>query len=94
MGSFTRSGTFGDRAKFVVALKKKLAKLQEGVLRGTTLRWESGSEATLTGFGARIAFQVGEKDWSCAAEVPGWIPVPQKAIEEKFDLEFESLKQL
>ena len=96
MGSFTRSGRFQDRAKFVAALREKLAKLKDGAMRGLSETWEEGpvTTATLSGFGARLAFTVGAGDWKCEAELPLWLPIAQSTIEEKFDRELEDLKGL
>lgn len=96
MGSFHRSGTFRDRALFLQALKAKLARLQEGALRGASIAWEDEASdvtrGTLTGFGARVQFIVRASDWECGAEVP--VFVPQSMVEEKFDREFRDLGDL
>ena len=95
MGTFRRSGTFKDRGRFLEALQARFARLQEGALRGSTLEWseEGGtSRAVLTGFGARVVFDVKAADWECVAEVPGWLP--QSLIEDKFDREFGDLGSL
>src|SRR2546425_11483280 len=97
MGSFERGGTFQDRPRFLAALKQKIAKLKEGALRGMTESWEEkgpAATATLSGFGVSVAFEVREADWSCRAEIPSWLPIPQASIEEKFDREFSDLKGL
>ena len=93
MGSFKRDGEFKNREAFLVALRGKLEKLRDGTLRGSTLTW-AGDQASLEGFGARVVFQVGAATWSCAAELPSFIPIPQRMIEEKFDREFEDLRGL
>jgi hypothetical protein len=96
MGAFTRSGTFRDRGKFVAALRRKIDSLKEGALRGFSETWEDGAvtTASLSGFGAKVLFTVNASAWSCQAELPSWIPIPQAAIEQKFDQEFEELKGL
>jgi hypothetical protein len=93
MGKFTREGTFKDREAFLAALRGKLEKLRDGVLRGATLEWADG-RASLEGFGARVVFQVGDSTWTCAADLPSFIPIPQRMIEAKFDEEFGELKGL
>ena len=93
MKSFTRDGEFKNREAFLAALRGKLEKLRDGTLRGSTLTW-SGGGATLEGFGARVVFTVGESRWSCAAELPSFMPIPQRMIEAKFDEEFGELKGL
>jgi len=93
MGTFTREGEFKDRAAFLAALRGKLEKLRDGTLRGTTLAW-SDAEASLEGFGAKVVFRVGESRWTCAAELPSFIPIPQRMVEAKFDEEFGELKGL
>ena len=97
MGSFTRTGTFKDQSAFVSALKVKIAKLKDGALRGMGERWEEaagGPKATLSGFGVSVVFQVRAADWTCDADIPSWLPIPQASIEEKFDREFSDLKGL
>ena len=93
MGSFKREGQFKNREAFLAALKGKLEKLRDGVLRGATLEWAEG-RATLEGFGARVDFTIGDSTWSCAADLPAFIPIPQRMIEAKFDKEFGELKGL
>jgi len=93
MGQFTREGGIKNRAAFLAALRGKLEKLRDGTLRGTTLTW-SDAEATLEGFGARVVFRVGESNWKCEAQLPSFIPIPQRMVEEKFDREFEDLRGL
>lgn len=93
MGSFTRKGDFKNRDAFLAALRVKLEKLRDGVLRGATLEWADG-RASLEGFGARVEFTVGEAAWTCAAQLPSFIPIPQRMIEAKFDEEFADLKGL
>jgi hypothetical protein len=94
MGAFTRSGTFQDRTKFLAGLKSKIGNLKDGALRGMEETWDQGMPTTCTiaGFGVKVVFTVNEKDWSCEAAVPVWIPIPQAAIEERFDREFDALK--
>jgi len=96
MSSITRDGKYQDRTKFLAALRAKLEGLRDGALRGTTLTWEEGPEvrATLAGYGARVVFAVAEGGWTCAAELPSFLPVPKGMLEEKFDREFEGLKGL
>ncbi|HEY3226624.1 MAG TPA: hypothetical protein VGK61_06510 [Planctomycetota bacterium] len=97
MGNFTREGGFRDRDAFLAALRRKLEHLRDGVLRGGALNWsEAGSatEASLAGFGARVVFRVEPGRWTCAAELPSFLPIPQKMLEAKFDEEFEELKGL
>ncbi len=93
MGKFAREGEFKNREAFLAALRVKLEKLRDGVLRGATLEWADG-QAALEGFGARVVFQVGDSKWSCAAELPSFIPIPQRMVEAKFDEEFAELKGL
>ncbi|HZN62115.1 MAG TPA: hypothetical protein VFC90_06890 [Planctomycetota bacterium] len=93
MGKFTREGEFKNREAFLAALRGKLEKLRDGTLRGSTLTW-SETGASLEGFGARVVFQVGDSKWSCAAELPSFIPIPQRMVEAKFDEEFAELKGL
>ncbi len=97
MGSFAREGTFRDRGRFIEGLRGKLAELQKGAFSGLTETWEPGAGGDivrLAGFGARIEFVIGPAAWKCAAEIPGWIPIPLSAIEEKFDREFKGLSEL
>jgi hypothetical protein len=93
MGTFTREGAFKNREAFLAALRGKLDKLRNGVMRGATLEWVEG-QATLEGFGARVVFRVGDTQWACDAQLPPFIPIPQKMIEAKFDEEFADLKGL
>ncbi|HEU4339098.1 MAG TPA: hypothetical protein VFS19_03435 [Planctomycetota bacterium] len=93
MGSFKREGTIKNREAFLAALKGKLEKLRDGVMRGATLEWKDG-HATLEGFGARVVFQVGDAKWTCDAQLPPFIPIPQRMIEAKFDEEFKELNGL
>jgi len=93
MGKFTREGEFKNREAFLAALRGKLEKLRDGTLRGSTLTW-SETGASLEGFGARVVFQVGDSKWLCAAELPSFIPIPQRMVEAKFDEEFAELKGL
>lgn len=93
MGTFTREGTFKDREVFLAALRGKLEKLRDGVLSGATLEWADG-RASLEGFGARVVFRVDGARWSCEADLPSFIPIPQRMIEAKFDEEFAELRGL
>ena len=93
MGKFTREGTFKNREAFLAGLKVKLEKLRDGVLRGATLEWKDGP-AVLEGLGAKVDFTIGASAWSCAADLPPFIPIPQRMIEAKFDQEFGELKDL
>jgi hypothetical protein len=93
MGTFTREGTFRDKAAFFAALRGKLEKLRDGTLRGSTLVF-TGEEASLEGFGAKVVFKVGDSTWTCVADLPSFIPVPQRMIEAKFDEEFSGLNGL
>jgi hypothetical protein len=93
VGSFKREGAFKNREAFLAGLKGKREKLRDGVMKGATLEWADG-KATLEGFGARVVFQVGDSSWTCAAELPSFIPIPQRMIEAKFDEEFSELKGL
>ena len=93
MKKFEREGAFKNREAFLAALRKKLEHLRDGALRGSTLEW-TDAEASLAGFGARVVFRVGESTWKCEAELPSFIPIPQKMLEAKFDEEFEDLKGL
>jgi len=93
MGKFAREGGFRDRAVFLAALRKKLERLRDGALRGSTLDW-TDAEASLAGFGARVVFRVGESTWTCEAELPSFLPIPQGMLEAKFDEEFEDLRGL
>ena len=93
MGKFTREGEFKNREAFLAALRGKLEKLRDGTLRGSTLAW-TDTGASLEGYGARVVFQVGDTKWSCAAELPSFIPIPQRMIEAKFDEEFAELNGL
>lgn len=97
MGSFQRSGTFQNREAFLGAVKVKLEKLLGGAAQGMTATWEkvdAQDVGRLAGFGAKIEFTVGEKSWSCSADIPSWIPIPQSLIEQKFDEKFSELSKL
>lgn len=97
MGTFQRSGTFVHREKFLEGVKTKLEKLLGGAAQGMTHTWEKAGAADvgrLAGFGARIELTVDEKSWSCTADIPSWLPIPQKLIEEKFDEKFAELSRL
>lgn len=93
MGKFTREGAFKNREAFLAALRGKLEKLRDGTLKGTHLTW-GDTEATLEGFGAKVVFRVGEAGWTCEAQLPAFIPIPQRMVEAKFDEEFGELTGL
>ena len=97
MAGFTRQGTFKSRERLLEAMRGKLAKLREGALRGFTETWERSGDADLarlSGFGARIEITVEVSSWQCAVTLPAWLPMPQGAIEAKFDQVFADLKDL
>ena len=98
MGSFTRQGTFVNREAFLDGVRKKLEKLIGGAAQGMTNTWEKeegGNDVgRLSGFGVRIELTVREKDWSCVADIPSWLPIPQKTIESTFDEKFAELSKL
>jgi hypothetical protein len=97
MGAFKREGSFQDRERFLAGVKQKLEKLMGGSAQGMTSTWEkSGSDdvGRLTGFGARIEITVTDKGWTCAADIPSWLPIQQSVIEEKFDEKFDELSKL
>ena len=97
MGSFERSGTFHNRERFLEGVKQKLEKLMGGAAQGMTATWEKSGAAEvgrLSGFGARIEMTVEESTWRCTADIPSWLPIPQKLIEQKFDEKFSELSQL
>ena len=97
MGNFARTGTFLSRDRFLEGFRAKIARLRGGALQGMTETWEKsdgGDVARLAGFGLKIEFTIGPASWACAAEIPSWIPIPQKSIEEKFDQEFGELARL
>jgi len=97
MGTFQRSGTFVNREKFLEGVKQKLEKLLGGAAQGMTATWEKqGTDdvGRLAGFGAKIEFTVGEKNWACLADIPAWLPIPQSMIEQKFDEKFAELSKL
>lgn len=97
MGSFERSGTFQNRERFLEGVKQRLEKLMGGAAQGMTATWgkEGASDVgRLAGFGARIEMTVAEATWRCTAEIPGWLPIPQSLIEQKFDEKFAELSQL
>ena len=94
MGSFRREGTFADREDFLGRLRTKLAHLRANVLTGMTEAWEKQSGidlARIAGYGASMNFRVAEGSWRCDAELPDWLPIPQRVIEQKFDEEFADL---
>jgi hypothetical protein len=93
MKSFSREGQFKDRDAFIAALRVKLEKLRDGILRGATLEW-ADDRASIEGFGARVIFNVGPAAWTCEATLPSFLPVSQKTVEAKFDEEFGELKGL
>jgi hypothetical protein len=97
MGSFQRSGSFQNRERFLEGVKQKLEKLMGGQAQGMTATWEkAGTDdvGRLAGFGAKIEFRVMETTWSCDANIPAWIPIPQAMIEQKFDEKFAELSKL
>lgn len=97
MGTFQRSGTFRNRDRFLEGVKARLEKLMGGAAQGMTATWErAGAQdvGRLAGFGAKIEFTVGEQSWTCLADIPSWIPIPQSLIEQKFDEKFAELSQL
>lgn len=97
MGTFTRSGTFVNRERFLAGVREKLEKLLGGSAQGMTHTWEQVDGADvgrLSGFGARIELKVGETGWSCDASIPSWLPIPQSMIEQKFDEKFAELSKL
>ena len=96
MGAFERAGTFQNRERFLVGVKEKLGKLM-GSGQGMTSTWEKAGPSdvgVLAGFGARIELAVGESGWTCKAEIPSWLPIPQAMIEQKFDEKFAELSKL
>jgi hypothetical protein len=98
MGTFTRQGTFQDRDAFLAAVRQKLEKLMGGAAQGMTHTWEKGPGGEdigrLAGFGAKIELTVGASDWTCRADIPAWLPIPQAMIEQKFDEKFAELSRL
>ena len=97
MGSFERSGTFRDRARFPEGVRERLTKLTGGTAQGMTETWEKEGEADvarLAGFGVKIELTIKETSWTCDAQIPDWLPIPQKMIEEKFDKKFGELSDL
>jgi hypothetical protein len=93
MGKFTRQGEFRSRQAFQTALRGKLEKLRDGVLRGGVLEWSDGL-ASLEAFGARVVFRMNATTWSCEAELPSFLPIPVRMVEAKFDEEFSELNGL
>lgn len=97
MGQFTRQGSFQNRAAFLAGVREKLEKLMGGSAQGMTNTWEvvDGADVgRLAGFGAKIELTVRAADWSCVADIPAWLPIPQKMIEAKFDEKFSELSRL
>lgn len=97
MGAFQRSGTFVNRERFMAGVKEKLEKLMGGAAQGMTATWEKeGADdvGRLAGFGAKIEIQVTATAWTCSADIPSWIPIPQSMIEQKFDEKFAELSKL
>ena len=97
MGAFERSGTFRDRARFLEGLRERLTKLTGGAAQGMTETWEKAGDADvarLSGFGVKIELTVEEQSWRCEAQIPDWLPIPQKMIEAKFDEKFSELSEL
>ena len=78
-------------------VRERLTKLTGGAAQGMTETWEKDGEtdvARLSGFGVRIEVKIEASTWSCEAEIPDWLPIPQKMIEEKFDKKFGELSEL
>ena len=97
MGTFTRQGTFQNRDAFLAGVRQKLEKLMGGAAQGMTNTWETVEGADvgrLAGFGAKIELTIRAADWSCVADIPAWLPIPQKMIEAKFDEKFAELARL
>lgn len=98
MGTFTRQGTFQSRDAFLAGVRQKLEKLMGGEGQGMTHTWEKGEDGSdvgrLAGFGAKIELTVRAADWSCRADIPAWLPIPQAMIEKKFDEKFAELGKL
>lgn len=97
MGTFQRSGTFQNRDRFLEGVRQKLEKLLGGSAQGMTATWEKeGADdvGRLSGFGAKIEFTVRESTWTCVADIPAWLPIPQSMIEQKFDEKFAELSKL
>jgi hypothetical protein len=97
MGNFARSGSFQNRDRFLEGFRAMIVKLKNGALSGAAETWEKAGDsdvARLAGFGAKIEFTITDRSWSCAAEIPDWIPIPQRMIEEKFDEKFAELSKL
>ncbi len=97
MGSFERSGRFQDRERFLAGVKDKLAKVVGGPGQGMTTTWEkSGADdvGRLAGFGVKVELVVGASTWTCKADIPVWLPIPQSMIEQKFDEKFADLGKL
>lgn len=97
MGQFTRQGSFKNREAFLAGVRQKLEKLMGGAAQGMTNTWEvvDGHDVgRLAGFGAKIELTVRASDWSCVADIPAWLPIPQKMIEAKFDEKFAELSTL
>jgi hypothetical protein len=95
MGEFRRTGRFGDRSAFLSTLRGRLERLRTTVLPGMTEVWERETacdRVRIAGYGATIEFEVRERDWGCRADLPDWLPIPQRIIEEKFDAEFGDLE--
>lgn len=91
MGEFRRHGRFGDRAAFLATLRGRLAHLRTNVLPGLTEVWEN-DRVRLAGYGAVMEFEVADGTWTCRAEIPDWLPLPQRVVEDKFDEEFADLE--
>lgn len=95
MGEFRRHGRFGDRTAFLATLRGRLAHLRANVLPGMTEVWEAApgvDRVRLAGYGATMQFEVADGTWTCRAEIPDWLPVPQRVVEDKFDVEFADLE--
>jgi hypothetical protein len=97
MGRFRREGTFRDRGRFLEGVRAEFDRLLGGPAQGMTQTWErrDGADvARVSGFGVRLELVVEEARWTMEAEIPSWLPIPQKAIEEKFDAKFSELGRL
>jgi hypothetical protein len=97
MGRFRREGTFRDRGRFLAGVREQFDRLLGGAASGMSQTWERRGEADvvrLSGFGVRVELVVEAARWTMEAEIPSWLPIPQKAIEEKFDAKFSELAKL
>jgi len=97
MGIFVREGAFRDRARFLESLRALVGRLREKEARGMSEAWERREDADvarLSGFGALMEFTVAESSWKCTVEIPPWLPIPQAALEAKFDEKVAELSGL